>query len=364
MKKTKFSDVKVVEIVRESRVEGVAATARKHKISEQTLYLWRRKFGGMEATQVVELKRLWPRECALEEAACRARPGDRSHAGDCGKKMVSVSGRLAQVRYARKRGMSCTKACAVLQVSRSMLGYRRRQAVKDAQLLRRIRPMARHHPSWGHRLIKGRLALCGEAVSRKRVLRLWRRAGLQCPTRAVKRKICTGERLSPTAVRPNDVWCYDFVHDALVNGETFRGLLIKDEASGYALASDIARSFNASDVKSILMRLFRRYGVPRFLRSDNGPEFIAHALREWLTERGPETAYIDPGKPWQNGASESFNGTYRNEVLDAEVFYSLGEARIISARWRRLYNQRRPHSANNYRPPNTAYHLKQARQAN
>ena len=278
--------------------------------------------------------------------------------------MVSVSGRLAQVRYAQKRGMSCTKACEALQVSRSMRGYRQQQPVKDAQLMRRIRPIARHHPRWGHRLIKGRLALCGEAVSRKRVLRLWRRAGLQCPTRSVRRKICTGERLNPKALKPNDVWCYDFVHDALVSGDTFRGLLVKDEASGYALAIDIARSFNANDVKAILLRLFRRYGVPRFLRSDNGPEFIAHALKEWLAERGPQTAYIEPGKPWQNGASESFNATYRNEVLDAEVFYSMSEARIISGRWRRLYNQRRPRSANNYRPPNTAYHFKAGSKGN
>ena len=147
------------------------------------------------------------------------------------------------------------------------------------------------------------------------------------------------------------------MHDALVNGQAFRGLLVKDEASGYALAIDIARSFNATDVKAILLRLFRRYGTPRYLRSDNGPEFIANALKAWLAERGPETAYIDPGKPWQNGASESFNGTYRREVLDAEVFYSISEACIISGRWRRLYNQRRPHSSNNYRPPNTAYHF-------
>ena len=272
--------------------------------------------------------------------------------------MVSVSGRLAQVRYAQKRGMSCTKACSAVQVSRSMQGYQRRQPVKDAKPLRRIRPIARHHSRWGHRLVAGRLGLCGAAVSRKRVLRLWRRAGLQCPPPATRRKICTGERLNPAALKPNDVWCYDFVHDALVNGEPFRSLLVKDEASGYALAIDIARSFNATDVKAILLRLFRRYGVPRHLRSDNGPEFIAKALKKWLAERGTETAYIDPGKPWQNGSSESFNGTYRNEVLDAELFYSIGEARIISGSWRRLYNQRRPHSSNNYRPPNTAYHFK------
>jgi len=149
-----------------------------------------------------------------------------------------------------------------------MAGYQRRQPGKDAKLLRRLRPIARHHPQWGHRLVMGRLALCGAAVGRKRVLRLWRRAGLQCPTRATRRKIRTGERLDPAALKPNDVWCYDFVHDALVNGETFRGLLVKDEASGYALAIDIARSFNAADVKATLLRLFRRYGVPRFLRSE------------------------------------------------------------------------------------------------
>lgn len=213
--------------------------------------------------------------------------------------------------------MSRTKACAVLQVSRSMWGYRHRQPAKDAQLLRRMRPIARHHSRWGHRLVVGRLALCGAAVGCKRMLRLWRRAGLQCPTRATRRKICTGERLNPAALQPNAVWCYDFVHDALANGEAFRGLLVKDEASAYALAIDVARSFNATDVKAILLRLFRRYGTSRFLRSYNGPKFIANALKEWLAERGPETVYIDPGKPWKNGSSESFNGTYRNKVLDA-----------------------------------------------
>lgn len=113
--------------------------------------------------------------------------------------MVGVSGRLAQVRYAQKRGMSCTKAREALQVSRSMLGYQRRQPAKDAGLLRRMRPIAHHHPRWGYRLVMGRLALCGAAVGRKRVLRLWRRAGLQCPTRATRRKIRTGERLNPAA---------------------------------------------------------------------------------------------------------------------------------------------------------------------
>ncbi|TAH45495.1 MAG: IS3 family transposase [Dokdonella sp.] len=275
--------------------------------------------------------------------------------------MVSVSGRLAQVRYAQRRGMSRTKACRVFQVSRSMLAYQRRQPGKDAQLLRRLRPIVRHHPRWGHRLVMGRLAMVGATVSRKRLLRLWRRAGLQCPTRATRRKMQTGERLNPLAMQPNEVWCYDFVHDALVNGETFRGLLVKDEASGYALAIEIARSFTANDVKAVLLRLFRRYGKPRYLRSDNGPEFVANALKEWLAERGLETAYIEPGRPWQNGSSESFNGTYRNEVLDAEVFYSVIEARIVSGRWRKLYNQRRPHSANNYRPPNTAYHFQSPR---
>lgn len=277
--------------------------------------------------------------------------------------MVSVSGRLAQVRYAESRGMSRRKATAALQVSRSMMVYEPRQPAKDAQLLRRIRPIARHHPRWGHRLVCGRLGLCGDAVSRKRVLRVWRRASLQCPTRKIKRKINTGKRLDPKALQPNDVWCYDFVHDALINGQPFRGLLVKDEASGYALAIEIARSFNAIDVRKIQTRLFRRYGTPRYLRSDNGPEFIANDLKTWLAESGLETAFTEPGKPWQNGASESFNGTYRKEVLDAELFYSVGEARIISERWRKLYNSRRPYSSNNYKPPNTAYHFKARKSA-
>lgn len=153
------------------------------------------------------------------------------------------------------------------------------------------------------------------------------------------------------------MWYYDFVHDALVNGKSFRGLLVNDEASDYALAIYIARSFNATDVKATLLHSFRRFGVARHLRSGNGRAFMAEALNEWLVERGTETICIDPGKRWQIGPSESTNGTYRNEFLDAELFYNIGEARIVSGSWRGPSNQRRPHSSNNYRPPNTAYHF-------
>ena len=214
--------------------------------------------------------------------------------------------------------------------------------------------MAAEQPVWGYRLAAAVLREQGIEVSNKRAHRLWRQAGL-CAHRRKLRKVRTGERLKPAPAALNSVWCLDFVEDRIVNGRKFYALLIKDEASAFCIDAPVSLSFRATDVVRLLTQATARYGKPAYLRCDNGGQFIAKAVRRWATHQGIRIAYIDPGRPWQNGAAESLVATYRREVLDAELFHSLLEAHVLSRRWRRLYNERRPHSRLGYRPPITAY---------
>ena len=151
--------------------------------------------------------------------------------------------------------------------------------------------------------------------------------------------------------RLNHVWSYDFVADRTHDGKAFRMLCIIDEFSRESLAIRVARKLKATDVIEVLCELFVSRGVPAHIRSDNGPEFVAEALRQWITTVGARTAYIEPGSPWENGYCESFNGKLRDELLNGEIFYTLKEAQIVIESWRRHYNAVRPHWSLGYRPP-------------
>jgi putative transposase len=151
------------------------------------------------------------------------------------------------------------------------------------------------------------------------------------------------------------VWAWDFVHDRYHDAEPLRCLTVKDEATGYCLAIKTGRHLQHQHVKDALRELITRYGVPRAIRSDNGSELLAQALRDEINKRGIKLANIEPGKPWQNGSSESFNATFRKECLNAEIFITLNEATVIIEKWRRRYNERRPHSSRNYITPEMAY---------
>jgi putative transposase len=259
--------------------------------------------------------------------------------------MVSPAGRRAQVRYAVARRLSCRRACALLGVPRSTLGYRARRAGRDARLLAELRRLARQHPHYGYRRMWALLRRRGRRVNAKRVHRLWRLAGLALPRRRPRRKVRTGARLRPLADRPNAVWTYDFIHDAAANGLRFKCLTVVDEYTRECLAITVDRSLPARRVLEVLAQLVARYGPPGYLRSDNGPEFIARCVRRWLGQTGITTAYIDPGKPWQNGLGESFHSRFRDECLDREWFHTPQEARVLIEPYRRQYNEARPHSS-------------------
>lgn len=265
--------------------------------------------------------------------------------------------RRAQARHATGRGLAQRRACWLLGVARSALAYEPVRPGRDAELTVQLRGIALCYLDWGYWLAWGLLRYRGSRVNHKRVHRLWRCLKLQQPLRPPRRKLKTGSRLDPHAHVRNQVWCYDFVHDRDAHGRPFRCLSVKDEATAYALAIEVAWSFNGTDVQQLIERLAQRYGYPAYLRSDNRGEFIAGHLRAWLAGERVRTAYIEAGKPWQNGPVESFHSTLRRGCLNRHGFTSLEEAKIIIEAWRRTYNEVRPHSRLGYRPPASAYFL-------
>ena len=165
----------------------------------------------------------------------------------------------------------------------------------------------------------------------------------------------TGARLEGLALRRNDVWAWDIVYDRYHDSETMKCLTVEDEATGYCLAIHTGRRIQSTDIRALLRKLVVRFGRPRAIRCDNGGEMLAQVLRDELKKQHIRLANIDPGKPWQNGFNESFNGTFRKECLNAEIFGSLMEARVVIEQWRQRYNQHRPHSSRNYITPEMAY---------
>ena len=214
--------------------------------------------------------------------------------------------------------------------------------------------LARQFGRYGYRRIAVLLREAGWSVSDGRIERLWRQEGLKVPQKQPKKGRLWLNDGSCVRLRPeyrNHVWSYDFVHCRTDDGKVFRTLNIIDEFSRECLAIKVDRKLNSTNVIDALTDLFILRGAPALIRSDNGPEFIAQAVRDWIAAVGTKTAYIEPGSPWENGYCESFNGRFRDELLNGEIFYSLGEAQIIIEEWRKHYNTKRPHSPLGYRPP-------------
>jgi putative transposase len=225
----------------------------------------------------------------------------------------------------------------------------------EERLTEDIVTLARQYGRYGYRKIAELLRRrSGWVVNDKRVERIWRREGLKVPAKQPKKGrlwLNDGSCIRLRAERPNHVWSYDFVEDRTDEGRKYRMLNVIDEFTHEALAIRIDRKLNSIDVIDVLTDLFILRGTPEHVRSDNGPEFIAKAVQEWIAAVGARTAYIAPGSPWENGFIESFNARLRDELLNGEIFYTLAEARIIIESWRRHYNTVRPHRSLGYKPP-------------
>lgn len=250
--------------------------------------------------------------------------------------------------------VSQRKACAVIGQSRST---QRRQGFKrddEDTLTKEIIDLASRYGRYGYRRITALLRSKGWHVNHKRVMRIWRREGLKVPIKQPKRGRLWLNDGSCVRLRPSwkhHVWAYDFVHDRTKDGRAFRMLTVIDEYSRECLAIVTKRKLKSGDVLEALEELFIKHGMPDHIRSDNGAEFTAKAVRSWLNKMSVKNLFIEPGSPWENGYNESFNGRLRDELLDRELFYTLHEAQVLIERWRVHYNTKRPHSSLGYKPP-------------
>jgi len=265
--------------------------------------------------------------------------------------MVSVPARRSQVAYAAGKGLSQRRACTLIGVGRSALRYRSTKAEADAPVLARMTALAAQYPRYGYRRIAIFLEREGHVMSFGRCHRLWRQAKLQVPRKRPRKRIATGRPRPNAPTSANQVWSYDFVFDWCANGQQLKCLTVTDEWTKEGLAIEVDGRMRSGRVIEVLSRLVSERGAPLYLRSDNGPEFVSRALLKWIVGQGIETALIDPGKPWQNGATESFNGKFRDECLSLEWFRSRAEAKVVIETWRRHFNEVRPHSSLGYMTP-------------
>jgi putative transposase len=260
-----------------------------------------------------------------------------------------VAGRREFVEFAGRRKMSASRACRLVKVSRRRLGYASRK--KDQELTVRLKELAGEHPRYGCRRLCRMLRREGSVVNLKRVRRLCRQNGLLIRQKRRRKRRGIGIGVPCAAEHPNHVWAYDFVEDRTETGRKLRVLTVVDEFTRECLTVEVEYRMNAKFVADTLQRLFRERGTPRFVRSDNGPEFIAKHLMRTLKGSGVEARHIEPGSPWQNGKNERFNGTLRDECLNLETFNNRDHARALIKLFGKSYNQRRPHSSLEYQTP-------------
>jgi transposase InsO family protein len=258
------------------------------------------------------------------------------------------------VKLQKEFTISERRACRVINQPRSCQRYAAQPRDDERALVKRMLCLVRQRPRFGYRRIAALLRREEWRASDTRIWRLWRREGLKVPQKKRKRRRlgksengCHRRR----AVHKDHVWCWDFVFDHTTSGSTLKWLSIVDEYTRECLCLKVDRSITSEDVIDTLAELFAMRGVPRHIRSDNGPEFIARAIQRWLTQVEVETLYIEPGSPWENGFAESFHSRLRDEFLALEVFESLAVARKLTAAWREDYNHHRPHSSLGYMAP-------------
>ncbi|MEE9475237.1 MAG: IS3 family transposase [Roseateles sp.] len=351
MRKSRFTEEQMVAILREADRTTVAEAAKKHKVSEPTIYAWRKHFGQLEVADVKRLKALELENSRLKKLLAERDLDIEVLKEINAKKLVSPLARRAQVAFARERGLSLRRACGLIGMSRATPSYQPRLPAKDAPVIEAMKELSAQYPRYGYRRIRVFLRRRGFELSWSRTHRLWRQAGLLVPRKRSRKRIASARPRVHTPFKANMVWAYDFVFDTTATGQQLKCLTVIDEYTRECLAIDVAGSIRSKRVIEVLSRLVSTHGAPLFMRSDNGPEFVSHAILEWIAGAGIATVLNDPGKPWQNGADESFNGKFRDECLSVEWFRSRREAKVVIESWRQHYNEVRPHSSLQYLTP-------------
>ncbi|MFI5323929.1 MAG: IS3 family transposase [Thermodesulfobacteriota bacterium] len=338
-----------------SQGRSVSEICREIGVTENTYYRWRKEYGGMGLDQARRLRELERENSRLKRAVADLTLDNLILKEASKGKLLSTERRYGCVVHVQQKlGVSERRACKVLNQPRSVQRHQSNKSGDEQVLRGDIVRLASNYGRYGYRRITALLRAEGWVVNHKRVERIWREEGLRVPIKQPKRGRLYLNDGSCIRLRPcfkNHVWSYDFVSDRLYNGKKIRMLTVIDEYTRKCLAIRVGSSLKADDVLETLSTLFIAEGIPDHIRSDNGSEFTAKALRSWIECIGVKTVYIEPGSPWENGYNESFNGKLRDELLNREVFRSLKEAQILIEQWRRHYNEVRPHSSLGYRPP-------------
>jgi putative transposase len=269
--------------------------------------------------------------------------------------MVSPEHKRRAVSAVLEAGL-CTlrRACRYLGLGRSSYFYQPKQREsQEVLLVKRIREISMAEPTYGYRFVTRELIKEGWRVNAKKVQRIRRAEGLVAvqPKRKQQRRGTSTVIGKIEAEKPNDLWSWDFIHDRTEDGRTVKIFSLIDECSRYCITLLAESKINAEAVRNALQLATERFGAPRHIRSDNGPEFVADTIREWITEQKIQIIYIEPGSPWQNPFVESFHSRFRNDCLNRELFLNLLDAKVAIADWRDKYNQRRPHSGIGYLSP-------------
>ncbi|MGH7734375.1 MAG: IS3 family transposase [Gemmatimonadales bacterium] len=355
MRKSRYTEEQIIGALKEAEAGAKPKdVSRRLGVSEQTLYRWRAKFGGMEVGEAKRLRQLEEENRELKHLVAELMLDVKGLRLVLFKKVLRPDARRAAVKeLAEQLQLSERRACRVIPAHRSSQRYQK-QAESEPSVRRRLLELAAERKRFGYERLHLLLRREGLVVNHKRVLRLYREEGLALRRRKRRRLPARLRQplAKPTAVRQH--WSMDFVRDTLAEGRVIRMLTVVDDYSRQCLAIEVDGSLPGARVVRVLERLAEECGLPAAIRTDNGPEFAGRALDQWAYEKGVRLEFIQPGKPMQNGYIESFNGRLRDECLNENWFLSLPDARRIIEAWRRDYNSFRPHTALGGRTPDQA----------
>ncbi|WP_232056229.1 IS3 family transposase [Tuwongella immobilis] len=339
----------------QSEGQTIAQVCQRLGVSEQTFHRWRNQYGGMKADEARRLKELEAENVRLKRLVADLALDKQMLQEVVRKKILTAAaGRAIVAELAATFDVSQRRVCEVVGLHRSTMRQRPAPREDEARLVEAMLELVGRHPRYGYRRIWVLLVRAGWRVNRKRVSRLWKAQGLRVP-RKIRKKTRLGQLANGCsryrAEGKDHVWCWDFIHDRTTSGSTLKVLSVLDEYTRECLALEVGRSMGSREVIGVLAELVEVRGAPGHIRSDNGPEFIAGAIRDWLAGAGVGTLYVEPGSPWENGYAESFHSRVRDEFLGVEEFASVTEAKVLAGQWRREYNHERPHSSLGYKTP-------------